>query len=476
MNMRELLALLPVIIIASGAILLLLSIAIKRNHLLTAILAFAFLAAAFISLFFQEKNPIEIARLLVIDQFSILFTGMIIFASAIVLLISHPYIEKRAEDIEEYYILLLLATTGAIILVSSRHFISFFLGLELLSTSLYVLLAFLREREQSIEAGLKYLILAAVSSALILFGMALVYSSSGTMYFPELGKFISQADQDFIALSGYAFMLGGIGFKLALVPFHMWTPDVYEGAPAPVSALVATVSKAGVFAFLLRFISESNAYSLSSVMLFLAIISAASMLTGNILALTEKNVKKILAFSSIAHLGYLLVAFLAAGDLAIQASAFYLIAYVITITGSFGIVSHLSGIDSDASFIDDFKGLFWRKPWIAAAFTIMLFSLAGLPLTAGFVSKFYILFAGVKGSLWWLVIILVISSTIGLFYYLRIVVFMFTNRENVVSAEEVQTSSPLQAAVFVVLSALLIIIGVYPSALLHLVSMINSTF
>jgi len=470
---QDYLALLPLIILASGAILLLLSIAVKRHHVFTTIVAFAALTAAFISLFFQGGPAIEISNLLVVDRFSSLFTGMIIFASAIILLLSHPYIETRAEDIEEYYILLLLATVGSITLVSSRHFMTFFLGLELLSTSLYVLLAFFREREHSIEAGIKYLILAAVSSALILFGMALVYATSGTMYFPELGQFIAAGGEDFMSLAGYAFMLGGIGFKLALVPFHMWTPDVYEGAPAPVSALIATVSKAGVFAFLLRFISESNGYSLTSLMLFLGIISAASMLLGNLLALLEKNVKKILAFSSIAHLGYLLVAFLTAGDLANEASAFYLAAYIITITGAFGIVSYLSGLKSDASDLEEYKGLFWRKPWIAAAFTIMLFSLAGLPLTAGFVSKFYVLLAGVDGGLWWLVIILIVGSTIGLFYYLRIIVTMFTRSGEDVKKEELPAASPLQAIVFFTLSALLIFIGVYPSVLIRIVSMIG---
>ncbi len=270
-------------------------------------------------------------------------------------------------------------------------------------------------------------------------------------------------------------MMGGIGFKLALVPFHMWTPDVYEGAPAPVSALVATVSKAGVFAFLLRFVAESNAYSLTSLMLFLAIVSAASMLIGNILALMETNVKKILAFSSIAHLGYLLVAFLTAGKLADEASAFYLAAYIITITGAFGIVSYLSGLKTDASNIEEYRGLFWRKPVIAAAFTIMLFSLAGLPLTAGFVSKFYVLLAGVQGGLWWLVIILVVGSTIGLFYYLRIIVHMFSRKDLKERNEEVP-AAPVQAVILFTLSLLLIVIGVYPSALIRLVSIIGGGY
>jgi NADH-quinone oxidoreductase subunit N len=352
-------------------------------------------------------------------------------------------------------------------MVSSRHFITFFLGLELLSTSLYVLIAFLRNREHSIEAGIKYLIIAAASSSFLLFGMALIYSGSGSMYFPDLIPYFRSADLNIIGLAGIAFMMGGIGFKLALVPFHLWTPDVYEGAPAPVSAFVATISKAGVFAFLLRFIFESEILNINSFLIFITTISALSMLIGSLMALKEKNVKKILAYSSIAHLGYLLIALLAGDKTGEQAFAFYLLVYMITITGAFAIVSFLSEIDGDASSLDHYKGIFWSRPGIAVAFSVMLFSLAGIPLTAGFMSKFYLLLTGIGKELWFLSIVLVLSSIIGLFYYLRIIVIMFTKTE---SQEKTSRVSLLYGFVFASITFILLVVGIFPEFLIRIIN------
>ena len=462
----DLLSLMPQIILAAGAIVLLLSIAVRRNHLFTAVIAILFVMASFASLFFNHGQN-EISGIFIRDGFSMFFSGLIMIVTAYIMLISYPYIESRAEDIEEFYILMILATLGSTVLVSSRHFITFFLGLELLSTSLYVLVAFLRHREHSIEAGIKYLIIAAVSSSFLLFGMALIYSGSGSMYFPDLVPYFRSANLNLIGLAGIAFMLGGIGFKLALVPFHLWTPDVYEGAPAPVSAFVATVSKAGVFAFLMRFIYESEILKVNSFLIFITIISALSMLIGNLMALKEKNVKKILAYSSIAHLGYLLIAFLSGDKTGQQAFAFYLVVYMVTITGAFAVVSFLSETDGDASSLDHYKGIFWSRPGVAIAFTVMLFSLAGIPLTAGFMSKFYLLVAGIGQELWFLSIVLVVTSIIGLFYYLRIIVVMFSKAEATVETSRVGL---LYGFVFASITIILLGVGIFPELLTRLIN------
>ncbi len=466
MGRIDLLSLMPQMILAAGAIVLLLSIAVKRNHLFTAVTAILFVSASFASLFFNPAEN-EISGIFVRDGFSMFFSGLIMIVTIYIMLISYPYIARRAEDIEEYYILITLATLGSTVLVSSRHFITFFLGLELLSTSLYVLIAFLRNREYSIEAGIKYLIVAAVSSSFLLFGMALIYSGSGSMYFPDLVPYFRSAELSIIGITGIAFMMGGIGFKLALVPFHLWTPDVYEGAPAPVSAFVATVSKAGMFAFFLRFIFESEILTVNSFVIFITTIAVLSMLIGNVMALKEKNVKKILAYSSIAHLGYLLIAFLTGDKAGEQAFEFYLVVYMITMTGAFAIVSFLSEIDGDASFLDHYKGLFWSRPGIAIAFSVMLFSLAGIPLTAGFMSKFYLLLAGISQQLWLLSIVLVGTSIIGLFYYLRIIVVMFTKDESPQKASRVGF---LYGFVFASITVILVGIGIYPDILIRLIS------
>ena len=466
MGKIDLLSLLPQIILAAGAIVLLLSIAVRRNHLFTAIIAILFVTASFVSLFFHPVQN-EISGILIRDGYSMFFSGLILVITMYIMLISHPYMEIRAEDIEEYYILMILATLGATVLVSSRHFITFFLGLELLSTSLYVLIAFLRDREHSIEAGIKYLIIAAVSSSFILFGMALIYAGSGSMYFADLVPYFRSAEFNIIGMAGVAFMMGGIGFKLALAPFHLWTPDVYEGAPAPVSAFVATVSKAGMFACFLRFIYESEILKVHSFIIFITTIAVLSMLIGNLMALKEKNVKKILAYSSIAHLGYLLIALVTGDKTGEQAFAFYLVVYMFTLTGAFAVVSFLSEIDGDASLLDHYKGLFWSRPGIAIAFSVMLFSLAGIPLTAGFMSKFYLLLAGISKELWFLSTVLVLSSIIGLFYYLRIIVAMFTETE---SKGKISRVGLLFGFVFVSITVILLGVGIYPGFLTRIIN------
>jgi NADH-quinone oxidoreductase subunit N len=466
MGRTDLLSLMPQIILPAGAMVLLLSIAVRRNHLFTAVTAILFVLASFISLFFHT-DPNEISGIFIRDGFSMFFSGLILVITFFIMLISISYIRNRAEDIEEYYILIMLAALGSTVLVSSRHFITFFLGLELLSTSLYVLIAFLKDREHSIEAGIKYLIVAAVSSSFLLFGMALIYSGSGSMYFPELVSYFRSAGINIIGLAGIAFMMGGIGFKLALVPFHLWTPDVYEGAPAPVSAFVATVSKAGMFAFFLRFVYESEMLQLDSFLLFITIIAVLSMFTGNLMALREQNVKKILAYSSIAHLGYLLIAMLVGDQSGEHAFAFYLVVYSLTITGAFAVVSFLSEIDGDASSLAHYKGIFWSRPGIAIAFSVMLFSLAGIPLTAGFMSKFYLFLVGVGSELWLLSIALVLTSIIGLFYYLRIIVVMFTKVE---SPEKTSPVGLLYGFVFAGITIILLGVGIYPELLNRLIN------
>jgi NADH-quinone oxidoreductase subunit N len=273
-----------------------------------------------------------------------------------------------------------------------------------------------------------------------------------------------------LLLTGIGLMVVGVGFKLSVVPFHLWAADVYEGAPAPVTAFIATVSKGGMVVFLVRFFHEAGGANYSSVIF--SVIAIASMFVGNLLALQQKNVKRLLAYSSISHLGYLLVAFLAGGSLGAEAVSFYLVAYFLTTVGSFGILVTLSDKDRDAEQIDDYKGLFWRRPLTAAIFTAMLLSLAGIPLTAGFVGKFYIVAAGVSTQHWLLVIMLAVNSAIGLYYYIKLIAVMF-DKQTVV---EVRQADQLHPSIFIVsgvtmggLVALLLWIGIYPDALMVII-------
>jgi NADH-quinone oxidoreductase subunit N len=352
------------------------------------------------------------------------------------------------------------------VLTAATHFASFFLGIEILSVSLYGLAAYLRHSDKSLEAGVKYLILAALSSAFILFGMALVYAETGAMAFAEIAARTHTAAGP-LFLPGLVLIIVGVGFKLAVAPFHLWTPDVYEGAPAPVTAFIATASKGAVFALVLRYLTLIDIRHHAPLALVITGIAVLSMFAGNLLALLQTNVKRILAYSSISHLGYLLVTILASGPLALSAAALYLTAYVITTLGAFGVITVLSQGDRDADRMQDYEGLAWNNPWLAAVFTAMLLSLAGIPLTAGFVGKFSVVAAGVGSALWLVVITLVVNSVIGLFYYLRIILVLFS-RPPEAARMEAQTSR-MGSVMLAVLTLLLLVVGIYPGPIIELI-------
>ncbi|HEX6224843.1 MAG TPA: NADH-quinone oxidoreductase subunit N [Chryseolinea sp.] len=473
MTKTDFLSIVPLFILTSSAILILFSIAVKRNHKVIYVITTVSLAADFVYLaVYKAAQKWVIEPLFIFDGFGTFNTGLILLTALAVTMISYAYFEQREERKEEYYILLILATLGAIVLVISKHFVSLFLGLEILSVSLYSMIAYLRKRERSDEAGIKYLILAAFSSAFLLFGMALVYAAVGSMDFSTIAQHLSSLpEMPLIVFAGFGLMLTGIGFKLGVVPFHMWTADVYEGAPAPVTAFIATVSKGGMMALLVRFFVEINGYQYHSLILIFTIIAIASMFAGNFLALKQTNVKRLLAYSSIAHIGYLLVAFLAGGKLGVEAVSFYLVAYFITTTGAFGILATLSDKDRDAELLQDYRGLFWRRPLTATVFASMLLSLAGIPLTAGFIGKFYIVAAGVDSNQWLLVVMLAVNSALGLYYYLKIIATMAERFET-----EKQRAEQLHPSVYIIsgvtmsiLTLLLVWIGLQPSAIMVLI-------
>lgn len=465
-----LIPLLPLMIVAGVSVAALLGVAIRRQHETTVAIAVTGLVAGLLALIpVFNTNVREATPLVVFDDFALFYLGLVLLGSLFVAFMAYGYFAKRDERPDEFYILLLTAALGSGVLVAARHFISLFLGLEILSVSLYAMVAYTRGERNSIEAGVKYLVLAAGSAAFLLFGMALVYAETGTMGFSRVAvSALIAADEGANAtlLLGFALLIVGIGFKLAVVPFHMWTPDVYQGAPAPATAFVATVSKGAMFATLLRFFSVVDVHSRPTLMSVFIVLSVSSMTAGNLLALLQTNIKRILAYSSIANLGYLLVAFLASGSLASTAAAFYLTAYFATVLGAFGVVIYMSGTQREADRIEDYRGLFWRKPWVAAAFTIMMLSLAGIPLTAGFISKFYVLAAGGQSAQWWLLLALVLNSTLGLYYYLRVILAMSSPVEDVPCTEQASLGTGLALTILTVAVAVL---GVYPTPALRLI-------
>jgi NADH-quinone oxidoreductase subunit N len=467
MTITDILSLSPLIIIAIAPVVIMLVISVIRNY--DVVYGFSILAllGAIASIFLIiPVIPHLIEPLFIVDIYSLFFLGIIIFSALLVTLISYNYLKQLDGVREEYYIVLFTSTLGASLLAVANQFIIFFLGIETLSISLYILIAFQRSKATSIEAGIKYLILASVSSAFLLFGMALIYTASGTMQFNGIVLTLSKNSQlSPLIISGFAMMMVGIGFKLALVPFHMWTPDVYQGAPSPVTAYIATVSKGAVMAVLIRFFFITRGFENNYLFIVISGIAILSMFTGNLLALRQNNIKRLLAYSSIANMGYLLIILLTGTNKGIQASIFYMISYFITTIGAFGVITLLSTCKNEAEKIEDYRGLFWKKPWIAIVFTLSLLSLAGIPLTAGFIAKFYVVFEGMKTGLLVLVFSLIINSVIGLYYYLRVITMMFS-----ASDETILPALTLIGNITLLLIALsILILGIYPGWLIDII-------
>jgi NADH-quinone oxidoreductase subunit N len=465
MTKSALIASLPLLLLALTSLAVMVGIAVKRDHRTAAIMSFGGVAISFASLWpAASAVPIQLSSLLVIDRYALVYMGLVLAASAAVVLLSYPYLEARSEHKEEFYLLLILGTLGSMVLAASSHMASVFLSLELLSISLYALIAYPRTEPLPLEAGIKYLVLAASSSAFLLFGFAIMFVTEGTMEF-SLRSAASPAGAGTSAyLAGIVLVMTGIGFKLAVVPFHLWTPDVYQGAPLPVTAFVATVSKGGVFAFLLRWLQWRSVTS-NQILVILTIIAIASMLAGNLLALRQTNIKRLLAYSSIAHMGYFLVAVIAGGNLGRAAATYYLAGYVVTILGAFGCLLALSHSTSETQTFDDIRGLFWRSPVLASVFTGMVLSLAGIPLTAGFLGKFYVFTAGASSATWTLLTILIISSTIGLVYYLHVIVAMFADSDRAQTNDDRTTPGIVSGIALAALTLALFVLGVYPGPL-----------
>lgn len=459
-------------VLAGASVLVMLLIVARLSHRIIQIVSLLLFVAAFVSLLnIREMLPYQVGSLFRIDSFGVFMIGLIIFSGLVVNVFSYIYFQEKEEGPKEYYVLLFLCTLGACVLAVSAHFVSVFLGLEILTIGLYALIAYLRTRNRSVEAGIKYLVLAAFSSAFLLFGMALVYLQTGTMAFLAMADVAASDSVPPLLLTGLGLMLIGLGFKLAVVPFHMWTADVYQGAPVPVTAFIATASKGGVVAALLRFFVAVDGFHSEQLQAVMIVIAIASMITGNLLALRQKNIKRLLAYSSIAHLGYLLVAFIPGSDAVPQAVSFYLLTYFTASFVAFGVITILSGAESDAEDLGYYKALFWKHPVLAATLAVAMFSLAGIPLTAGFTGKFYVLTTGIGQGLWLLAVVLVLSSVIGLYYYLRVITTMFEGTRDLLPGPppKYPVFLGISMVVLSVLTFALIWLGVFPDGVIGMV-------
>ncbi len=462
MTAADLVALGPLAVLAGAAVAVMLAVAVRRSHLTAATVAVLGLGGAFAALTpAASEAPRRIGVLLVVDRFALTMTGLLVLAAAGCVLLAFAYLRRTAEVPEELYILILLATFGAAVLAASDHLVALFIGLETLSVALYGAIGYTRDRGAAAPAAMLYLVVAAASSAFLLFGAALLYAGAGTMVLADLVRGLGGTDP-VLATGGIALVLVAVGFKLGAAPFHLWTPDVYRGAPAPVTAFVATVSKAGVVAVLLRLLVAVDPVPGGPVAWILGLLAVASIVVGNLLALREPDLKRLLAYSSIAHMGYLLVALLAGGERGVEAVLVYLVTYVVSTLGAFGVVSAVADRDGERTLVDDYRGLAWRRPALATGLAASVASLAGVPLTAGFVGKLWAVLSAASGALWLPVVALVAGSVVGVFYYLRVVLVTLTPADRDTPP---LPAVPVAAAIVLVAAvALLLWFGLLPSA------------
>lgn len=480
-------ALLPMLVICATIVVTMLSIAWKRNQTITAAISSIGMLLSLLALIPAVKlvsgeasGMIHVTSILSFDKYAYFASLSIILVTLACTSFAYIYLEGFKGNKDEFYLLLLLSTLGGMILVSTTHLLGLFIGLELLSIPMYGLVGYAFFNRQSLEASIKYMVLSAVGSGFLLFGMALIFAITGQLTFLSIEQAFNVTGHSALIDLGIILMIVGLSFKLSLVPFHLWTPDVYQGAPAPASAFLATASKLAIFALLIRLMEYIPIQGNSWIYICIAILSIASILVGNLLALFQNSLKRILGYSSIAHFGYLLILLLASNEsadlqlkeLAAKTTTIYLFTYIATTLGAFSVITVLSSPcqERDADALYRFRGLFWRRPLLTISLSVMMLSLAGVPLTAGFIGKFWLLMTANKAELWLLIAMVILGSAIALYYYLRVMITLYLPEPTAQSEGNEERNmhwSHLVATFILLLIAIIVIfIGVYPSPLI----------
>ncbi len=463
------------IVLATAFLVLLWDVIAKprdRGILLGFSIAGLALAAIVSLILWSHADPVShtiFSGRLAIDRFSLFFNLVFSVVATLVLMISRDYLIREQIDVGEYYALIMFSVFGMMLLAAAADLLMLFIGVEAMSIPVYVLVAFNRSRIRCIEGALKYFILGAFATAFLLYGIALLYGQTGTTSLADIHTFLEGSSGSHVLVPvGIALMIVGFGFKIGSVPFHMWTPDAYEGAATPVTAIMATGVKAAAFAAIIRaFLAFSPSLVMFRVVLW--VIVALTVVVGNIAAIRQLNLKRMLAYSSIAHSGYMLAALLAIEPIwgpqtsnAMSSLLYYLLAYLFMNIGAFGVIVVVGSRENEAVDVRDWAGLGFKYPWLGAAMALFMLSLGGLPPTAGFFAKFYLFSAVVHAGYTPLIILAVLMSAASFFYYLRVVVYMYMQPSEGACTP---TVSPL-AAVAIGVSALATLwLGIAPSAL-----------
>src|SRR5712671_2492968 len=455
---------LPELVLTGGALLVLIAdVLLPRGSKALGWITMLAIGATLASLAPFTSTHVEVSHgLLAVDRFSLFFKIIFLGAAAITTLISMKYIEIEGVSAGEYYFLILCSTLGMMIMAGGIDLISIFIGLETMAVSFYILAGFIKPNARSNEAAVKYFLLGAFSLGILLYGMSLMYGLSGTTSLRTMAVAFVGQERDPRLVLAVILVVAGVGFKIAAVPFHMWAPDVYEGAPTPVTAFLSVGSKAASFAMLLRIFLEGLPSMNADWRLLFEALAIVTMTVGNIAAVTQTNVKRMLAYSSIAHAGYILIGVVAGTARGVTAMLIYLLIYSFMQLGAFAVIVLLHRRDVVGDELKDFSGLHARHPMAAFAMLLFMLSLGGIPPTAGFMGKFWLFSAAVDAHYYWLALIGVLNSAVSLYYYIRIVVFMYVKKETMGS--EPRTTTPLAVVLGVAVAATLVF-GLYPRLL-----------
>lgn len=481
LTLANLIPFLPTAITSLSAVLVILALAIRRSQRACSLIGTAGLAAAIASILLMgglsdHWQPTPIGNQFLIDRTANLFMVLILVSAFACLVLAHRFMKGYAGNREELIPLLLICTAGALTLVCSNHFAAMVVGLELMSIPLFALVAYHRERAQSLESGVKYLVLSSAASAMLLMGVAFIYSSTGSMDFAALSKPLPTGMPSLPVSLGIGMLLVALAFKLSLAPFHLWTPDVYQGAPAPVAAFLASVSKLAVMAIVMRLVSALAGAPTPWLYESLVVVALLSVIGGNLLAMRQDNLKRLLACSSIAHMGYVLTALAAGGVAANETLLVYIVTYLATTLGIFGVLSVRSSAanSTDTDRLSDYRGLGRQQPALGAIMAVMVLSLAGIPLTAGFIGKLFIFINGVGAQEWLLVGAVIVGSLMGLTYYLKVLVGLYLP----VPAEQTTEFTEVKPYLLILLGAvafLVVWLGTYPQPILELAHALSPT-
>ena len=418
----------------------------------------------------SQQNPqsreIAFNGLFVNDLLATVLKYSVVLLVAVVFVYSRRYLQERNIFKGEFYVLGLFGLLGMMVMISANHYLSMYLGLELLSLSLYAMVAFDRENPNAAEAAMKYFVLGAIASGMLLYGMSMVYGMTGSLNIVEVAVAVDKMQESNIVLIfGLVFMVIGLAFKLGAVPFHMWIPDVYHGSPTTVTSYIATAPKVAGFAMIIRLLAESLGSLQADWQGMFVILAVLSMIVGNVIAIAQTNLKRLLAYSTISHVGFIMLGLLAGNQEGYSAAMFYTLTYALMSLGGFGVIILLTRKGFEADNIDDLKGLNQRSPWFAFMMLIIIFSMAGVPPTVGFWAKLAVLKAVVNIDMLWLALVAVFFSIIGIFYYLRIIKLMYF--DDAADESEITCNRDMQIA----LSAnglSVLMLGLYPAALMSI--------